>query len=501
MANDTFIVNQSSKLLNRETSATFDYNGIEKRKYPNGEEIPVNKTYSTFRICAMIAPGFSWGFVSTTMLLLTLPLECQRVGGTTDDSSSSIYLAMFIFLAGLTQLVCPLVGKLSDESEPIPNYWGRRIPFILLGSSLSIISLIGMTFSSWFESWVPYAISYVLFMIAMNVVYSSMIALIPDLIPNSQVGQANGLFALEMVLGSVFGFSFFEILIDINHSHYDKVGAVKLSTSEMYILYMMVLLVTSVITVAYTDEKTSINLVQNKDSILRDTSLHTGSARFRVSKLILIWKRAFEKAMTLEAKEVFGVFYLSPQRHGDFFFVTLSRTFYYMGISVQTFFLYFIHDILRDHSALARRSPQSLVSILALVTQFSGAFLCYPAGYISDKYLDGRRKPFIYLFCAMLSMGSFSLIFVNYVNQLYVVCVVVGLANGGYLTMETSLAVDALEKMEEMHKEKIHSEIPVDIGGYVDSDKIKAEGAAQLLGIWGVAAFIGKNYIVDLLYY
>merc|ERR1712224_1031985 len=113
-----------------------------------------------------------------------------------------------------------------------------------------------------------------------------------------------------------------------------------------------------------------------------------------------------------------------------------------MGISVQTFFLYYIHDILRKHSALARESPETLVSTLALIVQFSGVFTSYPAGYVSDTCYKGRRKPLIYLSCFLLSDGTLSLIFVQYVNQLKIVSVLVGLANGGYLTMETSLAVD-----------------------------------------------------------
>lgn len=94
----------------------------------------------------------------------------------------------------------------------------------------------------------------------------------------------------------------------------------------------------------------------------------------------------------------------------------------------------------------------------------------------------------IYVFCIQLAVCTFSLIFFTNVKQLFVVCIVVGLANGGYLTMETSLAVDSLEKMKEEYKEKRSSDIQLISD---DADVEEMEGAAQLLGIWGVAAFFG----------
>ena len=452
---------------------------------PEEEILYERKTYSTLRICAMLASGFSWGCVSTTMLLLTLPLECQRLGADDKgDSSSSIYLALFIFLAGLTQLVCPLVGKLSDESVSIPNQWGRRVPFILLGSFMGVISLISMIISSWFKFWVLYAIAYTFFMIAMNVIYSSMIALIPDLIAPDQVGQANGLLAFEMVLGSLFGFGCIQGFLALNEAKFPDIGELKLCTSEMYVLYILVLSITSLITVASTEERTDVNVTSSATE-------EQNESKTCCSSLLTIWSKAIKKAFSQSSKDICAAYSISPNRHGDFFFVTVSRTFYYMGISVQAFFLYYIHDILRDHSAVARSSPETIVSTLALITQFSGVFTPYPAGLISDKCLNGRRKPLIYLFCVLLAACTFSLIFFSYVKQLFIVCVVVGLANGGYLTMETSLAVDSLEKMNEEHKEKLNSEVQLVSGDNADSDEM--EGAAQLLGIWGVAAFFGKN--------
>ena len=81
--------------------------------------------------------------------------------------------------------------------------------------------------------------------------------------------------------------------------------------------------------------------------------------------------------------------------------------------------------------------------------------------------------------------------FVQYVNQLKIVSVLVGLANEGFLTMETSLAVDSLEEMEMEHQNRIAEEESQLNGS--DSVSEEKEGAAQLLGIWEVAAFVGNT--------
>lgn len=140
--------------------------------------------------------------------------------------------------------------------------------------------------------------------------------------------------------------------------------------------------------------------------------------------------------------------------------------FYYCGISVQTFFLYFVHDIIR-----VKDNPEATVASLAIISQMSGAITCYPVGVISDRLLGGRRKPFVYIACALLSSATISLMFVTTLHEMAICCLVLGGANGVYLTMDTSLAVDTLPK---------------------DLQDDDDNGSAQLLGIWGVAAFLGS---------
>jgi MFS family permease len=92
-------------------------------------------------------------------------------------------------------------------------------------------------------------------------------------------------------------------------------------------------------------------------------------------------------------------------------------------------------------------------------------------GIASDKYFNSCRKPFVYFACAVLAGATVGTIFLRDMDQMVIACCLLGGANGIYLTMDTSLAVDTLPSEQ------------VDANG---------SGHAQLLGVWGVAGFVGS---------
>jgi MFS family permease len=155
-------------------------------------------------------------------------------------------------------------------------------------------------------------------------------------------------------------------------------------------------------------------------------------------------------------------------KHHDFFLVTLSRLFYYCGMSVQTFFLYFLHDVIH-----VKTNPEDAVAILAIIGQCSAACTCYPVGLLSDHVLKGRRTPFVHVSCAVLAIATISLVFATTFRHMIFLCLILGAGNGVYLTAETSLAVDTLSET-------------------YSTDPDVESGSAQLLGIWGLAAFLGS---------
>ena len=485
-----------------------------------------------FTIVCMLSTAFSYGCILTTLFLITLPVECQRLhtqSQRTDNTSlpKSVALGIFVAIAGVTQLVSPLVGRLSDAYRPpditttttatttattaVPIV-GQRWPYHFCGSILTVVGLLGQMAASAAGFWMRYGLAFFLHMMGLNIMYAMMLALLADHVPPQQVGVANGVLALELVTGSLFGFGLFHSLFWSS------------SIQSMYALYACIAIVSSILTGTHAQERdaarawrrrrrrpTESRISENtrqpatSSSPTTTTTISSSSSRHkwhrraqkaaqRAGEIVVLTptqllQSLLEPLHRLSWTTLLRSYTIDIDQHYDFFMVTVSRLFYYCGMSVQTFFLYFCHDILR-----VRSDPQQVVATLAILGQASAAFTCYPVGIWSDRVLRGRRKPFVYAACVVLSMTTLAMVHATTVSDMVVLCCILGAANGVYLTMETSLAVDTLpshhrckHRSDDHHDEESTSK-EGDVAGDDDDD----DDSAQLLGIWGVAAFLGS---------
>lgn len=210
----------------------------------NGER---DKEFPLYTIVAILSTAFSYGCVLTTLFLITLPIECERISAGR-GTPKGVALGAFVAIAGFTQLVSPLVGKISDTYKP-PRIGGKelaeigqRMPYYLLGAILSVFGLIGQMFSSAAALWMRYGFCFFFSMTGLNIQYAMMIALIPDQVPRQQTGAANGVLALLLVTGSLFGFGLFHTVLSENIGY-------------MYGLYTCIAIVTSILTAANAHER------------------------------------------------------------------------------------------------------------------------------------------------------------------------------------------------------------------------------------------------------
>eukprot|EP00563_Minutocellus_polymorphus_P001669 CAMPEP_0181043974 /NCGR_PEP_ID=MMETSP1070-20121207/13007_1 /TAXON_ID=265543 /ORGANISM="Minutocellus polymorphus, Strain NH13" /LENGTH=550 /DNA_ID=CAMNT_0023122365 /DNA_START=1 /DNA_END=1650 /DNA_ORIENTATION=- len=499
---------------------------------PTDAIVPPPRPLHPLRICGILSTAFCYGCVVTTLFLLVLPIECRRIELLTRGNlSKSILLGIFAAIAGASQLVCPLIGMLSDRYRPrtrgkgrrqkrtdnnedaenkAHNRWvrGRRMPYLLCGSVLVEIGLIGMNTTSMTSCYSIYTIFFALAMVGINITYCVMIALIPDLIPHEQTGMANGSLALLLVSGSLFGFGFFEVVLDI-------------SVRANYLVYMLVMASTCIIAFFSAnglsgkkeDEEDMVSkqtvdsaTLSSENESIDANWLSTLPGLLSLGIIPTLHNMIYRPLSTMTWAEIRHAYWVDPKEHHDFFVVTLSRLFYYLGLSAQCFFLYFVHDIIHE-----RENPEAAASGLAMITTAAGAVTCYPVGIISDRFFGGRRKPFVYGACAILALSNIALLWCTTIRQMACVCATLGSANGVYLTMDTSLAVDTLDVLSELEEE-----VAAEKGDNAKDEEVtgedsllfsrstemaaeaviskgkKHDGAAQLLGIWGVAGFVGS---------
>jgi Na+/melibiose symporter-like transporter len=125
------------------------------------------------------------------------------IPGRLDDMSRDLAgtLSAVIFLVGaLAPLVVqPTVGVISDYTV---TRWGRRKPYIVIGTVLDVVFLAGIAFSSEFVALVAF---YFLLQVSSNFAQGPFQGYVPDLVPAKQVGTASGLMGLMLTLGTIAG--------------------------------------------------------------------------------------------------------------------------------------------------------------------------------------------------------------------------------------------------------------------------------------------------------
>ena len=115
--------------------------------------------------------------------------------------AAPIALGVMEFIAmPIAVLTMPVMGSISDHAT---SRWGRRRPFILFGSLTAAVALFGLGLSPTFPVLVGF---FVLLQLTSNAARGPFAGLVPDLVPERQVGIASGLMGLMITLGLVGGY-------------------------------------------------------------------------------------------------------------------------------------------------------------------------------------------------------------------------------------------------------------------------------------------------------
>ena len=130
-------------------------------------------------------------------------LNITIIPGRLDDLSRDTQgtLLAIIMLAGAIApiIIQPTVGVISDYTA---TRWGRRKPYIVIGSLLDVVFLAGLALNNDFVAMVAF---YFLLQVSSNFAQGPFQGYVPDLVPAKQVGTASGLMGLMLTLGTIAG--------------------------------------------------------------------------------------------------------------------------------------------------------------------------------------------------------------------------------------------------------------------------------------------------------
>jgi MFS family permease len=132
--------------------------------------------------------------ISQTMSPLVVPLLVQQFVG--ESQKATFYGTVRLWTLMTALLVQALMGILSDRST---SRWGRRRPFIWVGTLASLVLMAAIGFSAGLEGMTGYWFLFAMLLLlqfSSNIGQAAQQGLIPDLVPENQRGRFSGVKAL-----------------------------------------------------------------------------------------------------------------------------------------------------------------------------------------------------------------------------------------------------------------------------------------------------------------
>jgi Na+/melibiose symporter-like transporter len=331
------------------------------------------------------ALSYLWNSIHPIVLPMLVPLMAPpNVKG----SALGIMTSLGLMLAVVVQ---PVAGAISDRAT---FRWGRRRPYILIGTVFDLLFLLGIALAG--NYWLLLG-AYLLLQFSSNVAHGPYQGLIPDLVPEDRRGAASGVKQLAEILGI--------IVTSKATAHFMAQGQVFIALGVIAVF----LLITMLITI----------FAVREEPLSEPAPRPSWIARPRTFRADYVW-------------------------------LLVSRLFVLLGMNlVRNFALYFLEDVVRiPNAAAAAGDLLALIALCILV-------ITYPAGRLSDRI---GRKTMSIASALLGAVGAFLLIFARgdvlltivglEFNDVFLFGSIIGLSAGVFLSANWALATDLVPKEE-----------------------------------------------------
>eukprot|EP01059_Diplonema_ambulator_P036595 TRINITY_DN9175_c3_g1_i1.p1 TRINITY_DN9175_c3_g1~~TRINITY_DN9175_c3_g1_i1.p1 ORF type:complete len:465 (+),score=86.72 TRINITY_DN9175_c3_g1_i1:31-1395(+) len=369
------------------------------------EHLPLWDLVGIFAFC------FGYGLSLSTYALITFPVEAVKFFPDDHDFG----LAVFLVFAGIAQLCGPAIGFLSDRCT---SSYGKRRPYI----AVSGLVLLPCLLLQWYCSTIPvtrwsivmYYFTSFIGMICLCAMQTVTQGFAPDLVPRHQTGRANGVLVSLLGAGAAVGFGI----------------VIALPSVSLYGVYLVVLTTSTLATLYF----------GGGDAPCEATNGWT-------------------------INDILNCYWVSHSKYPDYFWLFVSRCFYYSGVSAQSFLQYYFRDwvVYPNGMHISPTNAKAYTALAAFMAQFGLAVTAIPTGSLSDKI---GRKRILHVAAVGVSLCYYSNVIFKDIMVILGLSFLYGMMNGAILSTSYSLAVDCIPS--------------------------KSEGA-QWLAVWDVAAFIGST--------
>ena len=337
----------------------------------------------------MVAHSSSWYFALSSywfassykwfaLLLVLLP---ARVAQLVPEGERVARLGLIFAIGAVMAFVGPPVfGYLSDRV-------GRRMPFIVLGTLLTVLALLWLAYAPSFSHLI---LAYILLQLADDMATGPYSALIPDLVSRREHGLASGWLGTLQLLGSVAA---------------GLVGFLLIGLQLQFMLIALVVALTALLIITQIREVPGLQ--KRQKNFLQSV--------------------------------------LAPWQNADFRWVWLTRFLVMLGqYSAQTYLQFYLADVVRSFSLFGRQltaSPAQAVALMGLLISMGATLTAIPAGQYSD---EKGRKRIIYAAGVGLAVVMVLIVLLPRYDALLVLALAFGLFYGAYLAVDWALISDVL---------------------------------------------------------
>jgi MFS family permease len=285
----------------------------------------------------------------------------------------------------------PIIGVVSDRTR---SRWGRRIPFLILGTPLAIAAMGLIAVAPSFALVILGLLSYQL---AANTVQGPWQALIPDLVPSRQRGVASGMKAAFDILAFVLGRQVSGNLVAAGH----VTGAVA-AASAVYLLALALTLYAA-----------------GEDRLAPPVQARGDHPGWLTRTFMVEWRS-----------------------HPAFVTWFVNRFLFWAGfVALNTFVLFFMIDVVDMPEAEAQRFVGQLSTVLGLAL----LLVTLPSGWLADRV---GRRPLVAASGVVAAAGATLVVVMRTPGAIIIAGGAIGLAVGTFLSANWALITDIVPEDE-----------------------------------------------------
>ena len=361
---------------------------------------------------------FSLNIQSAALFPIVIPLQILLFvpSGQVGNVQQATLLGWISAVGAIVSLFMPpLFGMLSDNTR---GPWGRRRPYIAVGTFLLLLSALLLAAAS---SIIIFVIALVINQVGSNAANAAYQALLPDRVPKEQRGEASGYMGLMTIIGNVGSLGLAALLLGQISLASTGSDVIRHGATAFYILTAIALLVGVLITLFGIRELPFAPPANT--STIKQEQEHA-SLRFRH------W---------------FVQNWIVPWREYNFMLVFCTRFAVMMGLTLfMTFIEYYFANVAHVTDFV---QATAIVALLALVGAICSAFAL---GVFSDRV---RRAPVVCISTFFMAMASFAFVIAPGSFPLWILGILFGVGYGAYTSVDWALAIDAMPSMNTIGKD------------------------------------------------